>query len=100
MVPSNDIHCLSTLHIDKFEFKKTWKVVVGEPIDYKAKPNSGEPNWNWEIGVSSCSESGSFLDSAESSSTFSAGKNKGVKITNMPENNSNSVTLINSCESK
>lgn len=82
------VECNSSFHIHKFEYKKKWKVVVDEEIDYTAKPDNGSGNWNWQLGSNGCSSFMPFWTLQSLNGNFLAKKNKGVKITNMPTSNS------------
>lgn len=82
------LECTSSLHIVDFESGKKKKVVVNKEIDYRAKPDNGDPTWNWQLGSGNCSTFAPFWTIQPLNSSFMAKKNKGAKITNMPLNNS------------
>lgn len=82
------VECSSTLHVDKCEFKKKWKLVLGEKFDYRAKPDNGDPKWSWSIGSGNCTSFTPFWNISSLMGDFSAYKNNGAIITNMPTSNS------------
>lgn len=84
----SNVTCQNILHVHKFEFKKNWKVVAGEDLDYQAKPDNGDTFWDWKLGSGPCDNFNSFWTLQSLNGSFAAKKNNGVKITNMPPSNS------------